>query len=93
VKSGHPIAVLGRGIAADGPFVVESRVSADRDPGYGATARMLGESAMCLVREETDSPLAGGILTPASGIGEPLAERLRQAGLTVEVDEWSGNPA
>ncbi|MEF8826828.1 MAG: saccharopine dehydrogenase NADP-binding domain-containing protein [Halapricum sp.] len=87
------IRVLGRGIAGDGPFVVESEVSADWDPGYGGTARMLGESAMCLVRGQVDSPLHGGVLTPASGIGEPLAERLRQAGLTVGVAEWNGHPA
>ena len=87
------VRVLGRGIAGDGPFVVESRVSADRDPGYGATARMLGEAAMCLVRGEVDSPLDGGVLTPASGIGEPLADRLRRAGLTVAVGEWHAPPA
>ncbi|MFQ3283694.1 MAG: short subunit dehydrogenase-like uncharacterized protein [Natronomonas sp.] len=86
------VRVLGRGIAGDGPFVVESQVSADRDPGYGATARMLSEAAVCLVRGEIDSPLEGGVLTPASGIGEPLADRLRQAGLTVVVGEWDGPP-
>jgi len=84
------VRVLGRGTARDGPFVVESKISADRDPGYGATAKMLGEAAMCLVRGEVDSPLPGGVLTPASGIGEPLAERLRDAGLTVRVGEWAG---
>jgi len=77
--------VLGRGTATDGPFVVESKISADRDPGYGATARMLSEAAMCLVTDQVDSPLDGGILTPASGIGDPLADRLRQAGLDVAV--------
>jgi short subunit dehydrogenase-like uncharacterized protein len=82
--------VLGRGTATDGPFVVESVIGADLDPGYGATARMLGESAMCLVRGDIESPLAGGVLTPASGIGSPLADRLREAGLTVTAGEWTG---
>ena len=86
------VRVLGRGVATDGPFVVECRVSADRDPGYGATAWMLGEAAMCLVSESIDSPLDGGILTPASALGEPLADRLRRAGLTIEVGEWSRTP-
>jgi len=84
------VRVLGRGTARDGPFVVESEIGADRDPGYGATARMLGEAAVCLARGEVDSPLSGGVLTPASGIGEPLADRLREAGLTVRVGEWTG---
>jgi short subunit dehydrogenase-like uncharacterized protein len=46
---------------------------------------MLGEAAMCLVDGDTASPLSGGVVTPASGIGTPLAERLRHAGLTVNV--------
>jgi short subunit dehydrogenase-like uncharacterized protein len=81
------VRVLGRGTAGKDTFVVESIIGADLDPGYGATARMLGESAMCLVRDEVDSQLSGGVLTPASAIGEPLADRLRDAGLTVTVGE------
>jgi len=84
------VSALGRGTAADGPFVVESRVGADLDPGYGATARMLSEAAICLVEGRIDSPLDGGVLTPASGIGTPLADGLREAGLRVEVGEWNG---
>ena len=79
------IGVLGRGTAPDGEFVVESTLAADRDPGYGATAQMLGESAMALLRDDTDSPLSGGVLTPASGIGTPLADRLRGVGFEIEV--------
>jgi short subunit dehydrogenase-like uncharacterized protein len=88
IENGHfTVRVLGRGTAAAGPFTVDAVIGADRDPGYGATARMLGESAMCLVRDETDSPLTGGILTPASGIGQPLVDRLRAAGFTATVEE------
>ena len=81
------IRLLGRGTNAEGPFMIEGTVAADRGPGYGATAIMLGEAAMCLVRDETDSPLEGGVLTPASGIGYPLVERLRDAGMTLTVRE------
>lgn len=84
------VRVLGRGAATDGPFAVEGVIGADRDPGYGATSRMLAAAAMCLVREAVDSPLSGGVLTPASGIGTPLFDGLREAGLTVAVDEWTG---
>jgi short subunit dehydrogenase-like uncharacterized protein len=52
---------------------------------------MLGEAAMCLVRGDVDSPLPGGVTTPASGIGVPLADRLRDAGMTVRVREWPGD--
>ncbi|ACM56700.1 saccharopine dehydrogenase family protein [Halorubrum lacusprofundi] len=89
-EAGHfSIRVLGRGTAADGPFTVEVEFGADRDPGYGATARMLGEAAVCLATGDVDSPLDGGVLTPASGIGLPLAERLRDVGFTVSVGEAS----
>ena len=83
------IRVLGRGTAADGPFTVEARFGADRDPGDGATARMLGESAVCLARGDVDSSFDGGVLTPASGIGLPLAERLREVGFTASAGEAS----
>ncbi|RLM51961.1 trans-acting enoyl reductase family protein [Halorubrum sp. Atlit-28R] len=86
-EAGHfRIRVLGRGTASDGPFTVEAEFGADRDPGYGATARMLGESAVCLARGDVDSPFDGGVLTPASGIGRPLADRLREGEFTVSVD-------
>jgi short subunit dehydrogenase-like uncharacterized protein len=92
IENGYfSVRVLGRGTATDGPFTVACEIAADRDPGYGATAQLLGESAMCLVLEEVDSPVDGGVLTPASGIGEPLADRLRDAGLTVTVQEWTGD--
>jgi short subunit dehydrogenase-like uncharacterized protein len=50
------------------------------DPGYGSTAKMLGESALCLAFD--DIPKRGGILTPASAMGLTLVKRLRQAGMT-----------
>jgi short subunit dehydrogenase-like uncharacterized protein len=94
MENGHfRVRVLGRGTATDGPFSVEAVFGADRDPGYGATARMLGESAMCLVREETESPLDGGVLTPASGIGDPLVDRLRAVGFTITVGQQSRDQA
>ncbi|PHQ39160.1 oxidoreductase [Halorubrum persicum] len=81
------IRVLGQGVAADGPSTVEAEFGADRDPGYGATARMLGESAVCLATGDVDSPLDGGVLTPASGIGLPLADRLREVGFTASASD------
>jgi len=89
MESGHfSVRVIGRGTTTDGPFTVMSEIGAELDPGYGATARMLGEAGMCLLRGETESPLDGGILTPASGIGDPLGDRLRNVGFTVTAGEW-----
>jgi short subunit dehydrogenase-like uncharacterized protein len=58
------------------------------DPGNRATVKFLCESALALALQTDELPgdqTRGGILTPATGIGEVLAERLRQAGMTVEV--------
>lgn len=65
--------------------IVEGRVAAERDAGYGTTPWMLGESAMCLAKGEIDTPLEGGVLTPASAIGTPLIDRLRDVGMTFTV--------
>ncbi|SMP34239.1 saccharopine dehydrogenase family protein [Halobellus salinus] len=83
------VRILGRGTGTDGQFTVEATVGADIDPGYGATARMLGESGMALLRGDTDSPLDGGVLTPASAIGAPLADRLRAIGFLISVGDAS----
>src|SRR6185295_6685406 len=56
-------------------------VASDRaDPGYGSTAKMLGESALCLARDPLSAP--GGVLTPSVAMAQPLLDRLRRAGLT-----------
>lgn len=61
-----------------------ARVTGDRDPGYGSTAKMLGESAVCLATDELN--VAGGFWTPAAAMGELLLARLQaNAGLTFEL--------
>ncbi|MDQ3365165.1 MAG: saccharopine dehydrogenase NADP-binding domain-containing protein [Myxococcota bacterium] len=55
-------------------------VAADRaDPGYGSTAKMLGESALCLALDPLTSE--GGCLTPSVAMGAHLLDRLRASGL------------
>lgn len=63
-----------------------SRVTGDRDPGYGSTAKMLGEAAACLTQDVPDLP--GGFWTPSTALGDKLRQRLMEhAGLTFEVLE------
>ncbi|NEK87449.1 enoyl-ACP reductase [Blastococcus saxobsidens] len=57
------------------------------DPGYAATAVMLGEAALALALDGDRLPDRAGSLTPASAMGEVLVERLRAAGHTYEVTE------
>ena len=61
------------------------RVTAQGDPGYGATAVMFGESALCLVLDRDALPARAGVLTPATALDGALLERLRAAGQTFEV--------
>jgi len=61
------------------------RVEAQGDPGYAATAVMLGESALCLALDEERLPDIAGVLTPATAMGATLADRLRAAGQTYDV--------
>jgi short subunit dehydrogenase-like uncharacterized protein len=71
------------GKLADGT-IIRSRITGDRDPGYGSTSKMLAEAAVCLAKDELESP--GGILTPAYAMGTALLARLREnAGLTFEI--------
>jgi short subunit dehydrogenase-like uncharacterized protein len=60
------------------------RVEAKGDPGYAATAVMLGESALALALDGDRLPPRAGVLTPATGIGMPLVERLRAQAFTFE---------
>ena len=58
------------------------KVTGDRDPGYGSTAKILAQAGLCLAKDIEQS---GGFWTPASIFGEKLISRLIQsAGLTFE---------
>ena len=57
------------------------------DPGYAATAVMLGETALALALDGERLPGRAGSLTPATALGSVLVERLRAAGHTYEVVE------
>jgi short subunit dehydrogenase-like uncharacterized protein len=59
-------------------------VAAQGDPGYAATAVMMGESVLALALDGDALPDAAGVLTPATGLGRPLVERLRANGFTLE---------
>jgi short subunit dehydrogenase-like uncharacterized protein len=62
------------------------RVAAQGDPGYKATAVMLGESSFSLALDDERLPPRVGVLTPATAMGNALVERLRHAGQTFEVE-------
>jgi short subunit dehydrogenase-like uncharacterized protein len=72
------------GRTADGE-TIRTRVTGDRDPGYGSTAKMLGQAGACLATDVGDD-VPGGFWTPATVFGDALIERLRaHAGLSFDV--------
>jgi short subunit dehydrogenase-like uncharacterized protein len=65
-----------------GDQTVRTRVSGG-DPGYGETAKMLAESAMCLALD--DNPAVAGQVTTAQAMGDHLLDRLQKAGIGFEI--------
>ena len=64
---------------------LRTRVTGDRDPGYGSTAKMLGQAAACLANDIPKSDTAGGFWTPAAIFGDHIIKRLQQrAGVQFE---------
>jgi short subunit dehydrogenase-like uncharacterized protein len=66
--------------------VIRAKVTGDRDPGYGSTAKMLGEAAVCLALDVQKLERSGGFWTPSTIFGERLLSRLvSRAGLSFEI--------
>jgi short subunit dehydrogenase-like uncharacterized protein len=68
---------------ANGSAEVLRYTAAERVDAYSSSAKMLGESALCLALDPLTSE--GGLLTPSVAMGGALLERLRRAGLTFAV--------
>lgn len=66
--------------------VVRVKVTGDKDPGYGSTSKMLGESAIVLAKDISKVAVPGGVMTTAPAMGGILIDRLiKNAGLTFEI--------
>jgi len=72
-------------IALGNSHEVRGIVEGFQDPGYGATAIMLSEAALCLALDGAELQSEGGITTPAVAMGMRLVERLRDAGMKFEI--------
>ena len=79
--------------AEDGSLSV-FRMHGKGDPGYRVTSKFVCESALALIHDEENLPGGkdyGGLLTPASGLGQPLIDRLSKSGIFFEgpLEEFS----
>jgi short subunit dehydrogenase-like uncharacterized protein len=71
----------------DGRFAVVTKYAAKGDPGYSHTGRLLAEAGLSLLLPAPEGtelpPLArtGGFLTPSTGLGMVVIERMRRNGV------------
>jgi short subunit dehydrogenase-like uncharacterized protein len=76
------------GIAEDGR-TMRGLIRYGGDPGNRATTVFVCESALAIARDADALPGGrsyGGVLTPATGLGDVLAERLRRAGTVIHIE-------
>jgi short subunit dehydrogenase-like uncharacterized protein len=77
------------GVCADGRKA-RGCIRDQGDPGNRVTVKILCESALGLILNTDQLPGGqdrGGVLTPATGLGDVLVERLRNAGMSIEIGE------
>ena len=78
---------IAKGETPSGDIVtLRGRSEGKSDPGYGETAKMLGESAVCLALDGASLEAEGGVRTPASTMGGRLLARLRDADMVFRVE-------
>jgi short subunit dehydrogenase-like uncharacterized protein len=82
------------GTSVDGQ-TVRGLIRYQGDPSNRATVCCVCESALSLVMNQVELPGGrerGGLLTPASGLGDVLARRLREAGMSIAINIGKGTP-
>lgn len=68
-------------------------MSQSGDPGYKATAAMLGECGLALALDRDKLPGLYGVLTPAAAMGDALLVRFPRAGIVLETAKLSATPS
>ena len=72
--------------------LITTKVTGDKDPGYGSTSRMLSQAALCLAQDINKDDVGGGFWTPSTAMGDKLLTRLEDhAGITFELIDPSSN--
>jgi short subunit dehydrogenase-like uncharacterized protein len=68
-------------------------MSQSGDPGYKATAAMLGECGLALAMDRDKLPEIHGVLTPAAAMGDALLVRFPRAGISLDTARLSATPS
>lgn len=73
------------GFTPDGQLI-QTKVTGDRDPGYGSTAKMLAQAGLSLAFDVSKKEKSGGFWTTASIFDQRFIDRLEsKAGMSFEV--------
>jgi short subunit dehydrogenase-like uncharacterized protein len=76
-------------VAGAKPRRAFARIAARADPGYKGTSIMAAEAALCLALQKDELPGAtGGVVTPATCMGDTLLARIRAQGFDVSVRDF-----
>lgn len=87
LKGCYDLRLLGRTQRGES---VQVKVTGDRDPGYGSTAKMLAQAGISLRRDVDKGEVGGGFWTPATAFNDKLIVRLvNYAGMSFEVESVS----
>jgi short subunit dehydrogenase-like uncharacterized protein len=78
------VKIIGQDV--EGENRTEVFIADSNDPGYGSTAKMLAETALCLALNADMLPKQYGVITPAVAMGTIIAGRLKKAGFIITVD-------
>ncbi|UZE96778.1 saccharopine dehydrogenase family protein [Alkalimarinus alittae] len=82
-KGFYDIRFIGK---TDNGETIRTKVTGDRDPGYGSTSKMLAQAGISLVQDISKDEKAGGFWTTATVFDQRFIDRLEQnAGLTFSV--------
>ena len=86
----YEILFMGQGAGGE---VLGATVTGDRDPGYGSTAKMIAESALCLAADAGRRLAGGGVWTPGAAMGSVLRQRLEaKAGVLFQLAREDVSP-
>lgn len=87
LKGCYDLRLIGRTQRGEG---VRIKVTGDRDPGYGSTAKMLAQAGISLRRDVDEGAVGGGFWTPATVFNDKLIKRLvDHAGMNFELESIS----
>jgi len=72
-----------------GVVIAKGVITIAGDPGYDQTAVMISEAALCLALDSSNGKLPskdqGGLMTPATAMGQTLIDRLNKAGISFTI--------